>query len=189
MLRAFREGAMTRSLPNIAALLAGLALAGCTETTKPFDLRPDDALRALRARGAPADGLPRMSTSVEVGERAIVTGNYVPLILSVTNNEHVPITVVNASCRLWYVAYDQHGTRVSGSCAGGYYIPDPITIQPRQSVEIRTYWLAASSYYDNGFVIVPLLPGPYRIQAYFEPDWPHPWDTYLSSPRVVHLVQ
>ena len=181
-------GGITPTLRSFAALLVALVLAGCGEITEPFRGRPENPYHALRAGGAAANGLPRLMASVQLSDRTIVSGRVVPLTLSLTNHERLPIDVYMSPCDLWYVVYDRHGTQVSSGCAGGFPTPERVTLQPGQSVERTASWQATTFDYDNGVIEVPLAPGPYRIHAYFNPGWPLPWDTYLSPPHVVQVV-
>jgi hypothetical protein len=182
---------LTATLRNFAALLVGLAFTGCTQTVEPFrssvtQTGPD---ARLRAPVASARGVPHLSTSVEVEERSYATGNNVPLVLSVSNHERIPVTIPALGCALLYVVYDQRGTQVSGGFVCGNDVFPVITLNAGETVQRKMEWLASTYYYDDGLVFVPLPPGTYRIHAYLVPLSPLSWDTYLSTPHVVRLLE
>lgn len=182
---------MSPMFRSIAAFLLGLALTGCTQTMEPFhaptaQAHPD---ARLRARITSARAVSHLRTSVKVGERSNATGGIVPLVISVTSHERVPVNIPSLGCALLYVVYDEHGTQVSESFTCGYDVPPPFTLLAGETVLRRMEWLAATHRYESGVLIeVPLPPGLYRVHAYLIPWWPLPWDTYLSAPSVVRLV-
>jgi hypothetical protein len=67
---------------------------------------------------------------------------------------------------------------------------DGLILDAGETVQRKMQWLAATPHYEGGVIIeVPLPAGTYRVHAYLIPGWPLPWDTYLSAPRVVRLVE
>ena len=181
----FKKDNMSRKLRNVAALCVTLASAGCMQITEPIHrpLAPihASALRQSASRAEAPLRLPRLSTSAEVGERSIVTGSLLNIVLSVTNHQREPVTLsFAATCQLLFVVYDQHGTRVSENW-GCATFPTTLTLGPRETVRRTSVWLAARYNYAQGGY-VPLPAGTYRIHAYISGHG------YQSPPFVLRLL-
>jgi hypothetical protein len=161
------------------------------QITEPFQARVmQSSLGANRTEAfASANEIAHVTTSVRVLERSGAPGSTFHLLLSVTNHEHHAISLPYAGCSFLYVVYDQDGTVVSPGFTCGYAVFDPLILQAGETLKKDMVWEAATYYYDNGVVTVPLPPGLYRVHAYYTPNWPLPWDSYLSPPSVVRLVE
>jgi len=122
-----------------------------------------------------------------LAEHVAVTGSTLSLDLSVTNHERVQVTTAEGPP--YFIVYDQDVNQVSPGLASGYSFPNVFTVESGQTVHVKWDWVAATAYYDDGVKFRPLPPGLYRVHAYLTPGWPLPWDTYLSPPRMVRLVE
>lgn len=172
---------MTSQQAIPAAILIGIAVAGCLDSAAPTR-PPESHTRALDSRNrveARPDTL-RLVTRVESIERFARTGTGIELWLSVTSHERDPITLrFMDSCQLIPVVYGPHGDDVTvpPSC---FFFGAPLTLEPGQTVFRRAYW-STNRYDPISRTEVSLLPGNYRVHASVKGYG------YLSPPVVVHL--
>ena len=159
---------------TFAPLLVVLACTSCMQTTEPsMQSRFDHAARSgPQASPAVAQPLIRLVTSVEIPERLYAIGETVPLLVSVTNRERFPVITL---VELGYAVFDPRGNLVGYYPQTGGYQPDPVTLQPGQTIRERLEWSTVT-------------PGPYHVHAFLLPNYPLPWDTYLSPPRVIRIA-
>jgi hypothetical protein len=153
-------------------LLIVLACTSCMQTTEPIHGEIDQATRS----GAPASPAavqtaPRLVTSIEIPDRLYAIGETVPLLVSVTNRERFPVSTIAI---LGYAVFDPRGNLVGYYPVTGGYQPDPVTLQPGQTIQERLEWSTVT-------------PGPYHVHAWVSPNYPLPWDYYLSPPRVIRI--
>jgi hypothetical protein len=176
---------------SVAAILTSSALASCMQVTEPFQARvAQSPLGAHPTEAvASANEIAQVTTSVRVLERSGAPGSTFHLMLSVTNHERHPVSLPSAGCSFLYIVYDESGTQVSPGFTCGYAMFDPLILQAGETLKKEMVWEATTYYYDNGAVTVPLPPGLYQVHAYYTPNWPLAWDTYLSPPSVVRLVE
>jgi hypothetical protein len=166
---------------SVSAILVTSALAGCMQITEPLQARvtqPPLGAQPTKA-AASANEIARVTTSVRVLERSGSAGNVFHLTLSVTNHELHSVHLPYAGCSFLYIVFDRDGTQVSPTFTCGDAVFDPLILGAGETLEKDMVWQAAWQ----------LPPGIYRVHAYYTPNWPLPWDTYLSPPSVVRLVE
>lgn len=169
-------------------------IAGCLHPSEP--LRENTASTAINATSVPRAAMearqkiPGLSLTATSPAHAAISGNEIPLVLSLTNHGHIPDTLVFFYvCRLYFNVYDQRGNLVydGNGCVTLSSGPNPWTLilQPGETFQREQTWLATTYDVDTR-AYVPAPPGVYRIRAYLAPHLGGQLD--LAPPFVLRLL-